>query len=111
MAVLKQTSPTAEPSAPAPRPSMTVPSARTRMPVVAGAGQPELKRAGARGDVLSGCTSSTFVGARRTVLKEGSAVKWRPVALTCGTAIAKRWRMGLREDINNALKEAMKSGD
>jgi hypothetical protein len=34
MAVLKQTSPTAEPTAPKPRPEITVPSARTRRAVI-----------------------------------------------------------------------------
>src|SRR5215217_1123847 len=48
MAVLKQTSPTAEPSAPRPVPQMTVPSARTRTPVTAGASQPEGAGEGAR---------------------------------------------------------------
>src|SRR5262245_62021809 len=39
MAVLKHTSPTASPSAPKPKPSMTAPSASTRRPVTRGASQ------------------------------------------------------------------------
>src|ERR1700749_703446 len=87
MAVLKQTSPTAWPVAPRPKPSSTVPSASTNSAVACGSSQLVCE--------ALGCVSigKGLNHAPRSVappqLREALAV--------------------LREDINNALKEAMKA--
>src|SRR5215470_5282737 len=89
MAVLKQTSPTACPVAPNPWPSSTVPSASTSTAVGAGSAQP-----------LAACLSfmrrlhSRRAGTRQSGKRRNAS----EVDM-------------LRDDINAALKDAMKSGD
>src|SRR6266481_5223752 len=86
MAVLKHTSPTAWPLAPKPNPSSTVPSASTRTAVGFGSSQ------ASRGSECSGCFS-----------RIESIDVWPPQQ---GKAIAV-----LRDEINTALKSAMKARD
>src|SRR5262249_22507830 len=97
MAVLKHTSPTAWPLAPKPKPRNTVPSASARTAVGLGSAQAPSRSAG------SGCLSCIedidcdmslepgFDRASISVIAEGIAV--------------------LREEINSALKTAMKARD
>src|SRR5689334_13092397 len=87
MAVLKQTSPTAWPVAPKPVPSRTVPSASTRRAVGLGSDQPELS-----------CLLS--------ISRLDSHPMWPRQSESC--LFHKEFSM-LRDDINNALKEAMKA--
>ena len=90
MAVLKQTSPTAWPVAPKPKPSSTVPSASTSSAVGLGSSQPA-KVFGLRLCRMAGPKSLRLARQpQRAPLREALAV--------------------LRDDINSALKEAMKAG-
>src|SRR6266702_3655998 len=98
MAVLKHTSPPAWPVAPSPRPSSTVPSASTRMAVARGSAQLAACAAPAA------CACVSFIA--------GLHVRGPRVvgAGRRGGELRKAIAM-LREEINNALKEAMKSQD
>src|SRR5436309_15089003 len=89
MAVLKQTSPTAWPVAPSPKPSSKVPSASTSTAVGLASTQPELACLSVMGPYLRILCGEARAALR--VYREGANV--------------------LRDDINNALKEAMKGGD
>src|ERR1700712_2224243 len=122
MAVLKQTSPTAWPSAPRPKPSSTVPSASTRSAVGLCSGQAELFS----GEVMSALHS------RRTHARQSriqpihmqNRLIFRPHAgraaeLGCLIPangldqgfLHKRTHAMLRDDINNAVKDAMRAKD
>src|SRR5262245_11215823 len=82
MAVLKQTSPTAEPVAPKPKPSSTVPSASTSNAVGTGSDQPEsvvlfmsalLNRAGRPRQSRARARSAAADGERRPEVGKGGA--------------------------------------
>src|SRR5688500_16943966 len=121
MAVLKHTSPTASPSAPKPKPSMTVPSASTRRPVTRGASQSEkLGRAGFFAALGFAGRAGAFL-AMDSISPEFSrsyGAGPRPSRLHGGAPgristpfSGKGISMGLRDQINDSLKEAMKTGD
>src|SRR3977135_62410 len=95
MAVLKQTSPTAWPAAPSPVPCSTVPSASTSTAVGLGSLQPA---AGAA--CLSFIAGLPPCGCR----KPQGRLSQEPTAALSAKGIAM-----LRDDINNALKTAMKA--
>src|SRR5882757_4538059 len=87
MAVLKQTSPTAWPAAPKPTPSSTVPSASTRRAVGAGSDQP----------------AASCLPFMRRLHSPGRYRRQRAVEAARSTV--------LRDQINEAVKTAMKSQD
>src|SRR5580704_41355 len=98
MAVLKQTSPTAEPVAPKPMPSSTVPSASTSSAVGLGSSQSPRFCALVCGAPVCGCVA----------IAKGLNVPGARLPLT-----GPNWEEAiavLRDDINNAMKAAMKAG-
>src|SRR5579863_4214061 len=95
MAVLKQTSPTAWPVAPKPSPSSTVPSAKTNSAVGLGSSHSRS---------VCGCVSIAE-GLHHPLTRSPPDLP-RPARANLREAIAV-----LREDINNALKAAMKASD
>src|SRR6267154_6822937 len=101
MAVLKHTSPTAWPAAPKPKPSSTVPSASTSRAVALGSAQPESSCL----RVISGLHSR---GARERQSPGRNAPSRAQRAPFIG--MTERSPV-LRDDINNALKVAMKAQD
>src|SRR5215470_17020025 len=98
MAVLKQTSPTAWPVAPRPNPSSTVPSASTSSAVAAGSVQAWV-RASVRASL--GCVS--LIKSLNLAVKAPTRGS-RPARLRKAIAV-------LRDEINTALKGAMKARD
>src|SRR5215468_1891624 len=102
MAVLKQTSPTAWPVAPNPVPSRTVPSASTRRAVGGGSDQPEVSCS-----YVMGGLHNRDAGKRKDAYRVAECCCHDP-----GNRLEKSNEVNvLRDDINNALKDAMKSGD
>src|SRR5207248_9601184 len=123
-AVLKQTSPTAAPSAPKPWPSITVPSARTSSPVTRGASHSENR--GARADGLAapalagrapvlvfaiGILSSFSPGCLMYAFPVRQGCAASPLGLSDPPTRPGIFAMGLRGQINENLKAAMKAGD
>src|SRR5580692_6472399 len=114
MAVLKQTSPTACPVAPSPKPSITVPSASTRSAVGTGSGQAEEVGVAVmtRGDSELRCCRQNRTLEQGWV-KPGNdsdrvnSNRQRSISVAM---VATRFPM-LRDDINNDLKRAMKARD
>src|ERR1700722_15088514 len=118
MAVLKQTSPTAWPSAPRPKPSSTVPSASTRSAVGTRSGQAE---------AFSGVVMNAL-HSRRMAMRQSRKVAihmlntyigclFAPDGLDQGLSgdaarpPARGRKTMLRDDINNAVKDAMRAKD
>src|SRR5262245_15564267 len=106
MAVLKQTSPTAWPVAPKPSPSSTVPSARTRRAVARGSVQEALEDspAASLGRAATGCFSLI----QGLNLVPAPAVE--AISARLGAILRKAIAV-LRDEINTALKDAMKARD
>src|SRR5262245_2260291 len=103
MAVLKQTSPTAWPIAPKPVPSNTVPSARTRSALAFGSTQAVL--AGSPPE-WAGCFSLI-----ESLSLGGAPAFASPSARSRLGAILREAIAVLRDEINTALREAMKARD
>src|SRR5882762_1003819 len=110
MAVLKQTSPTACPVAPKPSPSITVPSASTRRAVGAGSVQPGF-------DLLeSSCrlVMRPLDSGDRRRRQSAMCASRTAFAVPCPNLYLSRTANEvtmLRDDINSALKDAMKAKD
>src|SRR6202035_2963829 len=101
MAVLKQTSPTAWPVAPKPEPSSTVPSASTSSAVGLGSSQSAFGCGCVGiGKSLNHAHNESNLGVSRRSLRD----RQTPCHLREALAV-------LRDDINSALKEAMKAGE
>src|SRR5580704_11123393 len=101
MAVLKQTSPTAWPVAPKPKPSSTVPSASTSSAVGFGSSQRVW---------LCGCVC-IGKGLQERAYTIGLHIMHRVRAGPRPRRILKEAIAVLRDQINTALKDAMKAGD
>src|ERR1700716_3746081 len=97
MAVLKHTSPTAWPVAPKPKPSSTVPSASTSRAVALGSVQALLALVEASLGCVSVIESLNLGPARRLAWEWGANLR-KAIAV-------------LRDEINTALKAAMKARD
>src|SRR5689334_19751762 len=117
MAVLKHTSPTASPSAPKPAPSMIVPSASTRRPVVRGTSQSENI---GRAFFFAAAVRALAFFTIRTLLKGAASYERRAKAVKVARGFPSAYQvrfprlritMGLREEISTSLKDAMKAGD
>src|SRR5579859_2115824 len=111
MAVLKHTSPTAWPMAPNPVPASTMPSASTRRAVAAGS----LQRASdpAESSIMRVMTPLDS-GARRRRQNKPARCARPPLQFRRRAYMCRRPNSEvtmLRDDINNALKDAMKARD
>src|SRR5262249_22124779 len=106
MAVLKQTSPTAWPVAPKPKPSSTVPSASTSSAVAVGSVQGCAVEACA----LEALSSQACLGCVSVIEGLNLGLTRAPTHPQMGANLRKAIAV-LRDEINTALKEAMKARD
>ena len=100
--MLKQTSPTAWPVAPKPKPSSTVPSASTSSAVGSGSSQ-------RLWSAVVSASASAYIGAYRVCGRHQRLPRMRGGARP--RRILQEAIAVLRDEINNALKDAMKAGD
>src|SRR5260370_14708629 len=110
MAVLKQTSPTACPEAPKPEPSITVPSASTRRAVGAGSVQPGFDPFESSCRLVMRPLDSGDRGRRQSAPCASGTAFAMPCPNLYLSQTANEVTM-LRDDINSALKDAMKAKD
>src|SRR6516165_7966680 len=110
MAVLKQTSPTAWPVAPKPKPSSTVPSASTRSAVAAGSVHAcTVEACVAEACAVAVCSIPASLGCV-SVIEGLNLGLTRPTHPQMGANLRKAIAV-LRDEINTALKSAMKARD